>query len=88
MDLEGGYVVLHPASENSTALAFQQVPEERSGKNRVHVDFLSEDQEKEVERLVGLGARELAKHDEPSIGSWTVLADPEGNEFCVATHQG
>ncbi len=87
-DFEGGYLILHPTAEGAPALAFQQVPEERAGKNRMHVDFLTEDKEKEVERLTGLGAEELQKHDVPGIASWTVLADPEGNEFCVATHQG
>ena len=50
-------------------------------KNRLHLDFRPDDQEAEVERLIGLGARRV------QIGqgdvSWVVLADPEDNEFCV-----
>jgi hypothetical protein len=63
-------------------LVFQPVPEERSGKNRLHLDLAPESgsQDAEVARLLGLGATRLA--DEPEH-PWVVLADPEGNEFCV-----
>jgi catechol 2,3-dioxygenase-like lactoylglutathione lyase family enzyme len=63
-------------------LVFQPVPEAKSGKNRLHLDITpaTGTQESEVERLVGLGATRLA--DEPEL-PWVVLADPEGNEFCV-----
>ena len=52
-----------------------------SSKNRLHLDFRPDDQDAEVERLVALGARrvEVGQGDV----SWVVLADPEGNEFCV-----
>jgi predicted enzyme related to lactoylglutathione lyase len=53
------------------------------GKNRVHVDFHADDREVEVRRLVGLGATVLDEQEVPGL-RWTVLADPEGNEFCVA----
>ncbi|TXK43335.1 VOC family protein [Nonomuraea sp. C10] len=59
-------------------LWFQRVPERKAGKNRLHLDLQSEDREAEVERLAGLGAAVLDRREE-----WTVLADPEGNEFCV-----
>jgi hypothetical protein len=65
------------------SLTFVPVPEAKSVKNRLHIDVnpLGCDQEQEVERLIGLGARRI------DIGqgekSWVVLADPEGNEFCV-----
>ncbi|MEV6306439.1 VOC family protein [Actinoplanes sp. NPDC051861] len=51
------------------------------GKNRLHLDLRPDDQEAEVERLVGMGARpvDIGQGD---VG-WVVLADPEGNEFCV-----
>jgi hypothetical protein len=56
--------------------------EMKAGKNRLHLDLIPDDQEREVERLETLGA------SRPDIGqtgneSWVVLADPEGNEFCV-----
>jgi hypothetical protein len=59
-------------------VCFQQVPEARSGKNRVHLDLLAVDVDDEVARLVALGARELQRR-----GEGVVLADPEGNELCV-----
>ena len=66
-------------------LAFQQVPDPTPGKNKVHLDFHAADKEAEVARLVGLGARETGRHSFGDFG-WVVLADPEGNAFCVAPH--
>jgi hypothetical protein len=62
---------------------FAKVPEPKSVKNRVHVDLVADDREKEIARLVELGATRGADHDEYGH-SWTVMADPEGNEFCIA----
>ncbi len=65
------------------ALAFVQVPEDKVTKNRVHIDVtpIDRDQHGEVERLVSLGASriDIGQGDTP----WIVMADPEGNEFCV-----
>jgi hypothetical protein len=63
-------------------LCFLPVPEEKAGKNRLHIDLDPDDQQAEVERLIGLGARRVDIGQGPDV-SWTVLADPEGNEFCV-----
>jgi catechol 2,3-dioxygenase-like lactoylglutathione lyase family enzyme len=64
-------------------IIFVRVPEDKTVKNRVHLDVSPIDttQEAEVERIVALGAR----HVDVGQGeqSWVVLADPEGNEFCV-----
>lgn len=64
-------------------LTFVPVPEAKAVKNRLHIDLNPDDQEAEVERLVNMGARQV------DVGqgdvSWVVLADPEGNEFCVLT---
>ena len=65
-------------------LVFVPVPEPKTGKNRVHLDLATESarhQAAEVERLLALGAvpADIGQGDVP----WTVLADPEGNEFCV-----
>jgi hypothetical protein len=66
-------------------LMFIQVPEGKTAKNRVHLDLNASDRAVEVERLVGLGATVV--HDKDEWGTrWTTLLDPEGNEFCVATH--
>jgi predicted enzyme related to lactoylglutathione lyase len=63
-------------------ILFQKVPEPKVAKNRAHIDFDAADMEGEVERLIGLGGAKIAEH---SLGNfrWTVVADPEGNEFCV-----
>ena len=63
---------------------FVRVPEPKPAtKNRVHVDLTADDREAEVERLLALGATRVAEQDEYGL-RWTVLLDPEGNEFCVA----
>jgi hypothetical protein len=59
---------------------FQLVPEPKTVKNRLHLDLQADDRAAEVRRLVGLGATVTATYDR-----WTLLADPEGNEFCVRT---
>jgi len=63
---------------------FLKVPEAKSAKNRMHLDFASNDRDAEVERLVGLGATKIADKDEWGH-VWTVMQDVEGNEFCVAS---
>lgn len=70
--------------EGQAALGFQRVPDPTPGKNKVHLDFHGEDREAEVARLVGLGAKETGRHDFGPEFEWVVLADPEGNAFCVA----
>jgi hypothetical protein len=62
---------------------FNRVPEPKTAKNRMHVDLTAPDPEAEVARLVELGATRVADMDEWGY-RWTVLQDPEGNEFCVA----
>jgi len=78
--------VLEPAAGSpedgvSPDLLFIRVPESKSGKNRLHIDLRPDDQTVELARLLALGARRV------DIGqgeaSWVVLADPEGNEFCL-----
>ena len=68
---------LHPG------LLFLPVPEPKSAKNRVHLDLVPDGpRDAEVERLLALGATLVDDHRRPD-GGWAVLADPEGNEFCV-----
>jgi predicted enzyme related to lactoylglutathione lyase len=67
-------------------ILLQGVAERRSGKNRMHLDLHTTDLDVEVERVLALGARKL--EDAPrSLGRsrWQVMADPEGNEFCIVT---
>jgi hypothetical protein len=65
-------------------LLFQRVPEAKTVKNRLHLDLHPGEgrREDEVVRLERLGASVLRRVQEPG-GEWVVMADPEGNEFCV-----
>ncbi|HEX8080527.1 MAG TPA: VOC family protein [Jatrophihabitans sp.] len=63
-------------------LVFLAVPESKAGKNRLHLDLRPEDQSAEVARLEELGARRVDVGQDASV-SWVVMADPDGNEFCV-----
>lgn len=73
-----------PPSDDRTfpALMFLQVPEPRSGKNRWHLDFVSDDPAGQVARALELGAEKLGDYDEYGA-KWTTLADPEGNVFDI-----
>jgi len=66
-------------------LLFIRVPEGKTVKNRVHLDLMPTDRTRdgEVARLLGLGATLVADHRRSDGSGWGVLADPEGNEFCV-----
>lgn len=66
---------------------FLQVPEGKTAKNRLHIDLEADDMAAEVGRLVGLGARRVDEKHEYGM-MWTVLNDPEGNEFCVSGPHG
>jgi hypothetical protein len=67
------------------ALLFISVPEPKTVKNRVHLDLMPTDRtrDQEVARLLELGATLVADLRRPDGSGWAVLADPEGNEFCV-----
>ncbi|HET9255058.1 MAG TPA: VOC family protein [Pseudonocardiaceae bacterium] len=71
----------------NAALLLQPVDENKSGKNRMHLDLTPTNttQADEIARLVSLGAAELARDPHQP---WVVLADPEGNEFCVLPPRG
>jgi predicted enzyme related to lactoylglutathione lyase len=65
-----------------TELLFLRVPEAKSVKNRLHIDLRPDDQAAEVARVEALGAKRVDIGQGPDV-TWVVLADPEGNEFCV-----
>ena len=75
----GGYLLVDPTG--TTRLGLMPCREEKAGRNRVHLDLRPDDQEAEIRRLEDLGATRI------DIGqrdvTWVVMADPEGNEFCV-----
>ena len=67
------------------AMTFAPVPEPKTVKNRVHLDLAPAvgTRDEEVSRVIRLGATQLADHRSPNGTGWVVLADPEGNEFCI-----
>ena len=80
-------VVLEPPAGSaedgvSPDILFLRVPEQKSAKNRLHLDLRPDDQAAEVARLEGLGARRTSIGQTEAV-SWVVLADPDGNELCV-----
>jgi predicted enzyme related to lactoylglutathione lyase len=83
-DAPGRYLTLLPADGRGTEVLLQRVPEGKSGKNRVHLDLRTRELEPELERLTALGARKLTDAPVSEYGwRWHILADPDGNEFCV-----
>jgi predicted enzyme related to lactoylglutathione lyase len=74
-------VEIRRAPDQLPGLLFVPCPDRKHVKNRLHIDLRPDDQESEVERLVDMGARP-ADVGQREVG-WVVLADPEGNEFCV-----
>ncbi|MCW2674258.1 MAG: glyoxalase/bleomycin resistance/dioxygenase family protein [Frankiales bacterium] len=87
----GRQVAVEPTQQNAVVsvgadpasgprLAFHQVPEPKTLKNRLHLDLLTTDFEAESARLIGLGARKVRDVEETGA-RWTTFADVEGNEF-------
>ncbi|WP_225850910.1 VOC family protein [Streptomyces sp. HPF1205] len=85
-----GWVVVHssddefeirPEPDRLPGVDFVRIDEAKKAKSRLHLDFRPDDQDAEVARLVAHGARrvDIGQGEQP----WVVLADPEGNEFCV-----
>ena len=77
---------IRPTADRLPGLLFVPVPEPKTTKNRLHLDFRPDDQDAELERLLALGATRADAGQEGQ--SWVVLEDPEGNEFCVLRSRG
>ncbi|GAA3745329.1 VOC family protein [Leifsonia bigeumensis] len=80
-----------PLDEQGPGLVFVTVPEGKTVKNRLHIDLApgpDDDHAAEVARLEGMGARRVNVGQDESVVPWVVMADPEGNEFCVLTPRG
>ena len=75
-------VEIRSGPDDLPGLIFVPVPEMKAGKNRLHIDLRPDDQVAEVERLVNMGARHV-EVGQADAATWVVLADPEGNEFCI-----
>jgi predicted enzyme related to lactoylglutathione lyase len=86
---EGNYVALVPDGRPGPNVLIQRVDEHKTVKNRVHLDLKDPDLQGLVARLQGLGARRLEEAPRSELGAtWVVMADPEGNEFCVCDGAG
>jgi predicted enzyme related to lactoylglutathione lyase len=78
------YVGLVPGITGAPVVTFQRVPEARTGKNRLHLDVEVSDIEAATQRVLALGGARLEGDDFAEYGyRWRVMADPEGNEFCL-----
>ena len=81
VDTTDGDVRLRPPPGAGPDWIFIAVTDEKVVKNRIHLDFRPDEQQAEVDRVIALGAKHVdIGQGEPS---WVVLADPEGNEFCI-----
>lgn len=86
------YLSLVPADGAGVEILLQRVTDTKLGKNRLHLDLRTADLDAEVARVLALGAQRLT--EEPVVEAgwvWHVLADPDGNEFCVLqppSHRG
>jgi predicted enzyme related to lactoylglutathione lyase len=85
----GPYRSLIPENGQGVEVLLQQVRDHKHGKNRLHLDLRTADLAAEVSRILGLGASLLT--DRPVVEDgwrWHILADPDGNEFCVLQPPG
>jgi hypothetical protein len=73
------------STDGAHQLLFIEVPDAKQLKNRVHLDLrpVEGTRDQELQRLLELGAREVDDRRHPDGTGWVVLADPEGNEFCI-----
>lgn len=71
-----------PDKRGVRRMLFFKVPEPKTVKNRMHIDLATRDPEAEIARLVSLGATKI-EYRQGNGTSWTVMLDPEGNEFCI-----
>jgi hypothetical protein len=78
----GGWVVLRDSEGRSPNISLNQVPEKRSGRNRLHLDLYTDNREGEVKRLLKIGATRHTQTYDPD-DDFRVLEDPDGNLFCV-----
>lgn len=75
-------VIVGSDEHSYPGLCFVPVPDDRTVKNRLHIDLDPDDRDAEVDRLIALGARRVDVGQSADV-PWVVLADPEGNEFCL-----
>ena len=82
------YWVLKPPDGQGPNVALDRVPAPVQVPPKIHLDLYAEDQTAEVERLKALGATEVHWSKRPADADYVILADPEGNRFCVIDRRG
>jgi predicted enzyme related to lactoylglutathione lyase len=80
---DDGFVLLHPKQGDGPNVSLDRVHSTVHVPPRIHLDLYAEDQAAEVERLKGLGATEIHWDKRPADADYVIMADPEGNRFCV-----
>lgn len=81
---ERAHAIIEAVDGSGWKLCFVEVPDPTPGKNRLHLDFYCDDRSVAAAELVAAGAREVRRDGMDDYG-WVVLADPEGNVFCVSS---
>ena len=80
---DDNYAYLSGLRDSGPHLAFQNVPEAKQGKNRLHLDVMVEDRDAFAEWVIELGGSIIEEREHPGFPVWIVMADPQGNEFCI-----
>jgi predicted enzyme related to lactoylglutathione lyase len=78
-----GFLWLRPQRPGSFSIAFQEVSQPTEGRRRLHLDTSVPDLESATARILSIGGSHVEDHQIPEF-SWRVMADPDGNEFCIA----
>ena len=78
-----GFSILKPRTGEGPNISLDAVPAPLPIPPRIHLDLYAEDQQAEIERLKGLGATEVHWSKRPADADYVIMADPEGNRFCV-----
>lgn len=81
--MDDDFVLLRPKDGIGPNVSLDRVPSAVQVPPRIHLDLYTEDQDGEVRRLIGLGASEVHWDKRPTDADYVILADPEGNRFCV-----
>jgi Glyoxalase-like domain len=81
-----GWLRLGALAEATPVINFQPVPEPKRGKARIHLDIVVDQIEHAIERVTSLGGRSTHERHEYDEGTVVVMADPEGNEFCLVQY--
>jgi catechol 2,3-dioxygenase-like lactoylglutathione lyase family enzyme len=85
---DGDFVILQPPGGAGTCISLDRVPAAVQVPPRLHLDLYTDTQDAEVRRLLALGATRVEWSKRPADADYVILADPEGNRFCVVDTAG